>query len=81
MILFTYSFCITEVSYSKSRSRENLKWPVETSENESSVYISDYIFYQIEKNFDIIWMKILFKINHKQCKKFLIMLTWRLLQN
>lgn len=78
MILFTYSFCITEVSYSKSRSRENLKWPVETPENESSVDISNYIFYQIgennafslfQENFDIIWksnvMKILFKFNHK----------------
>lgn len=69
MILFTYSFCITEVSYSKSRSSENLKWPVETSENESSVDISNYIFYQMGKNFDIIrkWnrMKILFKFNHK----------------
>lgn len=69
MILFTYSFCITEVSYSKSRSSENLKWPVETSENESSVDISNYIFYQMGKNFDIIWkrnrIKILFKFNHK----------------
>lgn len=67
MILFTYSFCITKVSYSKSRSSENLKWPVETSENESSVDISNYIFYQMGKNFDIIWkrnrMKILFKFN------------------
>lgn len=69
MVLFTYSFCITEVSYSKSRSRENLKWPVKTSENKSSVDISKYIFYQIGKNFYIIWksnvMKILFKFNHK----------------
>lgn len=69
MVLFTYSFCITEVSYSKSRSWENLKWPVERSENESSVDISNYIFYQMGENFDIIWksnvLKILFKFNHK----------------